>query len=293
MCAFGSSVTWAIGSTVYSRLSKQYSAFSVNFARGLIALPLFILAAFVVSGGWSEGITNYQLVRASHWGWFTLSMIASYGMGDVLFLWSTRSLGVPGSLAIASCYPIWTLLIGYFFFDEKVSLLQGFGLVMTILGVIIVVLNGPKTDQATQRFSWVGLFLAVATSVAWATNSFATSRGGVDLSPPVGNTIRMIMALILSATFGRIFAAKSPILLPKRQFYQSLWVFVLEAFGGSYFYIYGLSHSPLALGSTLASLAPVISVPVALVLGLEKFSIFRTLGVILAVLGIWFLLGTF
>src|ERR1051326_5646724 len=86
LCAFGSSVTWAIGSAVYSRLSDRYSAFSVNFARALIALPLFILATFWIKGGWASGIAEYQTLRLSHWGWFTLSMIASYGLGDTLFL---------------------------------------------------------------------------------------------------------------------------------------------------------------------------------------------------------------
>jgi uncharacterized membrane protein len=301
MCAFGSSVTWAIGSAVYSRLGSQYSAFAVNFARALIALPLFIFSAFIVSGGWSEGLANYHLVRPSHWGWFTLSMISSYGLGDCFFLWSTRSLGVPGALAVASCYPIWTLLAGYVFNGENVSVSQGCGLIITVIGIVLVVLNGPQSPSQVNRpaassergFSKLGFLFALATSFAWATNSFAVSKGGMDLPAEVGNTVRMIMALILSSSFGRLLAPSQPLLLPEGQIYRSLWVFVLEAFGGSYLYMYGLSHSPLAVGSTLASLAPVLSVPVALVLKLEKFSVFRTLGVLLVMFGIWLLIGTF
>jgi drug/metabolite transporter (DMT)-like permease len=64
------------------------------------------------------------------------------------------------------------------------------------------------------------------------------------------------------------------------------WVFLIEAYGGSYFYTYGLAHAPLAIGATLSSLAPILSVPVAIALKLEKFSPIRTLGVCLAVLGL-------
>jgi drug/metabolite transporter (DMT)-like permease len=290
LCAFGSSVTWAVGSSAYSRLSQKYSPFAVNFARALIALPLFILAAFFVSGGWNEGLAHFQSLRLEHWGWFTLSMTASYGLGDTLFLWSTRSLGVPGALAIASCYPLWTVACGYFFTGQTLSWTQGIGIGVTLAGIVTVILNGPKSEEAPKGVSAIGILLALATSVAWATNSFATSRGGADLLAPVGNTIRMIMALILSASFGKFFSPKTAIFLPEKQYLSSLWLFVLEAFLGSYFYMYGLSHTPLTLGTVLVSLAPVISVPVALLLRLEKFSVFRTLGVLMVVFGVWLLL---
>ncbi len=297
LCALSSSITWAIGSAGYSRLTQQYSAFAVNFARALVALPLFILVSFLISGGFWEGIASYQTVRASHWAWFALSMTASLGLGDTLFLWSTRSLGVPGALAIGSCFPLWTVLAGYLFSHQSISTTQGLGMLVTLCGVIIVVLNGPKSGsisiESKKVFPLTGFLLAIATSIAWATNSFTTARGGVDISTPVGATIRMIMALILSAGFGRLIAPQSSILLPKRQMVHSLWLFVLEAFAGSFFYVYGMSHSPLVLGSTLASLSPVLSVPAAFILGLEKFSILRTLGVILAVVGVWLLLGAF
>ncbi len=59
---------------------------------------------------------------------------------------------------------------------------------------------------------------------------------------------------------------------------------------GAYLFMYGLSHSPLILGATLTSLAPVLSVPVSLALRLEKFSFFRSFGVVLVVVGLAFLM---
>lgn len=299
LCAFFSSVTWAVGSAGYSKISRQYSPFAVNFTRALIALPLFVLSAFIVSGGLVEGIANYSKVRWSHWGWFTLSMFSSYGLGDTLFLWSTRSLGVPGALAIGSCFPIWTVLAGYLVYHEDVSLIKLLGLGISVFGAIVVILNGPqglknsRDPVSQQEFPWGGFLLAVATSFMWATNSFSVARGGADLIAPVGNTVRMIMALVLSAGFSRIFVPGTSLVLPHGQVLKSWWIFVLEAFGGSYLYMFGLAHSSLAVGSTLSSLAPVISVPVAILLGLERFSKLRTLGVVIVAFGIWLLVGPF
>ena len=295
--AFLSSVTWAVGSSGYSQLSRTHSAFSINFSRALVALPLFFIAVFVSSGGWHEGLAAFSQVHPRHFGWFTLSMIASYGLGDVLFLWSTRSLGVPGALAIASSYPIWTALGG------PSNLQQVFGLVLAVGGVIIVILNGPAVAQSrahpegSTKFEnllnqrRVGVALAFATSLAWALNSLSVSRGGSDLSTPVCNTIRMFLALGLCSGISMLTVRKFYLPLPLTEFKRWMWLLVMEAFGGSYFYMYGLSHSPLMIGSTLSSLAPVLAVPVAWILQLEKISFLRTLGVGLVVTGLWLLMS--
>jgi drug/metabolite transporter (DMT)-like permease len=102
--------------------------------------------------------------------------------------------------------------------------------------------------------------------LAWATNSFAISRAGTELLVPVGNTIRMILAILLTTCFGKILAPQTSLFLPSKVVGRNFWIFFLEAFGGSCFYLYGLSHSPLALGSTLSALAPMISIPITVVL---------------------------
>lgn len=298
LCAFLSSFTWAVGSSGYSRLARTHSAFAINFARATVALPLFILAVFVTSGGWEAGLQAYSAVRPAHLGWFSLSMLASYGLGDVFFLWSTRSLGVPGALAISSAYPLWTALAGYFFQGEALSALQFFGLILTVIGIVLVILSGTKERPASGSEGapnpiGLGVLLALGTSVMWAANSFSVAHAGRDLAAPVGNSIRMVIALILSASFGRIFLPGKGVTLPWAEYKRSAWLFGVEAFGGSYFFMYGLSHSTLAIASTLSSLAPVISVPVAWALKLEKFSFFRTLGVCIVMAGIWLLVGGF
>lgn len=292
ICAFGASVTWAVGSAVYSKLTEKYSAFAVNFSRALVALPLFVAAVFIsaayMEGSFSEGLTRFQSITMSHLGWFTLSMIASYGLGDALFLWSTRSLGIPGALAIASSYPLWTVVAGYFFSHEVISVVQCFGLSLSVIGIILVILSGRKKGQPLLKSaSFAGVLFAFGTSFAWAINSFAVSQGGKGIDSTVGNALRMFLALGLCGGLAKVASPlKTRIALPFSELKRFYFVFVLESFLGSFLFLYGLSHSPLALGATLSSLAPVISVMVTLATGLEKFSIMRTSGVLLTFVGV-------
>lgn len=287
LCAFLSSVTWAVGSAHYSKLSSRYSPFAVNFSRALFALPLFLIFAGFTSGGALAALGQFKSLEWSHWGWFTLSMIASYGLGDAFFLWSTRELGVPGALAIASSYPIWTALVGASLGDP-LSATQIIGLLITVAGVGVVILAGAESlPKARVR----GIFLGVVTSFFWATNSFALSRGSHGVDVAIGNAVRMVLALFLTWGFRGAFDRRSDLVLPFKEVRRYAWIFGLEAFGGSAFFMYGLSHSPLAIAATLSSLAPVLSVPIAWLLRLEKFSWYRTVGIIFVVCGVWLLLG--
>jgi drug/metabolite transporter (DMT)-like permease len=210
-------------------------------------------------------------------------MIAAYAVGDACFLTSTRSLGVPGALAIASSYPLWTALMG----GDALTPMRILGLVMTVAGIGTVILFAPGKSESRVGNKWVGVGLALATSLFWALNGYAVSRGTVGVLSPVGNCVRMVWALLLTYGISRFLAPRGErILIRPRELGRDLWVFMAEAFAGSYFFVYGLAHSPLVVAATLSSLAPVLAVPVAWFLRLERISPFRTLGVILVVVGL-------
>jgi drug/metabolite transporter (DMT)-like permease len=54
---------------------------------------------------------------------------------------------------------------------------------------------------------------------------------------------------------------------------------------GSSLFVYGLNHSDLAIGATLTSLAPLISVPIAIAAGEERWNLARLSAVALTVTG--------
>jgi drug/metabolite transporter (DMT)-like permease len=294
-----SSVTWAFGSAGYSRLARGHSPFAINFGRATVALPMFLVAVCLGAGGIGPAWQAIASVTRGDLGWLMLSIFASYALGDTLFMWSTRSLGVPAALAIGSAYPILTTGLGAFVQGELPTLRQIAGLLVTVGGVIAVILSGTSPTPASSEGAHAappaltarrtGLILAFATMICWGINTLATARAGQHLDPMVGNTFRMLFALVMTVALGRFMAPGTEVALPRKVLQKSLPLFAVEAFGGSACFMYGLGHAPIAIGSTLSSLAPVLAVPIAWAMRLEKFSLARTTGVCVVVLGLWLL----
>jgi drug/metabolite transporter (DMT)-like permease len=221
-------------------------------------------------------------------------------------MWSARFLGVPGALAIASSYPLWSTAGAAWWRGDPVSFGQFIGVLLTCVGIIIVVLRAPRFTRSStvdvdsgfsvvpsiirrggKTFSFV---LALLTSLMWSINSMAVSELGSRLSPEVSNVLRMGFALIITSVCGRIFLPRASIVLDRKTFTKNIALFVYEAFIGSYLFIIALARSPIAIGVTLSALAPVLAVPVAWISKTERPSLMRTLGVCLVVAGVILLL---
>src|SRR5690606_17939907 len=140
LCALLASVTWAVGSSTYSRLAQNHSALSLNFTRAAIPYPVFLFLRLFNLEGFLE-------VRWSTVGWFSLSMLASYGLGDTSFILSSRYLGVPGALAIASIYPVYSMGVEAWLEGRWPESTQIAGLFIVIAGVWLVIFHAPNTQR--------------------------------------------------------------------------------------------------------------------------------------------------
>ena len=96
------------------------------------------------------------------------------------------------------------------------------------------------------------------------------------------------MAAAIPIIFGVSFfetRESKPFYLPGRVFWRSFPLFAVEGFGRLWPMFMGCP-TDLAVGSALSSLAPVLSVPFAILLGLDRPSIPRMTALIGVVVGI-------
>ena len=289
LSSFLSALTWALGSSAYAELAKKYPPSVINLTRATFAFPLFLTMALILNG--PQGFSDLHPAQVT---WFALSMIGSFAVGDFLFLKSATILGVPGALAIASCFPIWAALGGWILGEEGLFWRQSVGIGVICIGIAAVILSdvSGETKKINRAQYRKGLLMAFMTSILWALNGLSVSRGGTGLPPFVIATVRMGWAILLCPLAGFVFTRKAQFRIVDRKGLSIFgWVFVLEGCLGSFLYVYGLSHTPLAIACALTSVSPILAVPIQRVFTGKKVTRTKALGIFITVLGVWLLLN--
>lgn len=263
--------------------------------RASLSFPFFLVAALAM--GPEGGLAQVTAGRAA---WLLVSVVGSYVVGDALFLASAQFLGVPAALAIASTYPLWSAFAGWAFLGQRVGAAGLLGVLLVVAGVVTVVRRpgvaaesaGPGAGLRAASGHTVGVLLAGATSLFWALNTFAIARGGADLPVAGVNTFRMGFAVALIPLARLVLRGKeTALVVPAAEMRRSWPFFLLESVGGTALFVVGLTHSPLAVAAALTSLAPVLSVPFAFLIGRERIQGRVILGIVVVTAGIVLLVG--
>ncbi len=275
--ALASAAIWSFASTRYTQSSRIVGSAGVNLTRVLVVFPCFLVAT------WFFVPTHFAAVTRTHALWLLASVLCSYGGADLLFFAAARRLGISSALAIASSYPLWAAAWGVLFDHEALTVGRVFGTLLCIGGIVALVLFGRAATLEKQRWLGTGALLALATSLLWAGNSVSTKAGATGLSPWLANCVRYIFALPI--LLGLHFSQRNRPSL-NVTFRALIGVSFLEAFCGSSLFVYGLSHSDLAVGSTLSSLGPLFAVPLAVLLREEPWSTRRAVAVVATVAGV-------
>lgn len=273
LAALTSSITWALASTHYASAARAYGTLRVGLLRACWATALWV-AVLLVQGA-ASALSAIQPARAAC---LVGSIMCSYVIGDRLFFTAAAQIGVPSAMAIATVYPLWAALYGALARAEPLGPLRALGIVTCIAGVSLVLRLSRTSSDGVARAARARLAVALAfvTSVCWAGNAVLLKAGADGIPVAQANALRYSSGLLLLAVqlpfTARVATARVPetprALLARRV----ALALVLDVGIGSIAYVYGIANSPLALGATLSSLSPLAALPIAVMLGQERFS---------------------
>ncbi len=297
LAALASAALWAFASTRYALASRALGSARVNLTRATTVLPIFAVATLLSTRG--HLLADVNGARA---GWLLVSVFCAYAFADNVFFAAARRVGVTTALAIASSYPLWAAVAGSLWRGEPFGLLRAAGTVLCVGGVIALIVLAPKAAEladgepskkahphahSSMREAQEGIALALLTSILWAGNTVATKQGGTGIAAWQANFVRFLFAWPILAATSALTARPTSDTAEARSNYRALVpVSIAEACIGSSLFVYGLAHTDLAVGATLSSLAPLMSVPFALFYREERWSAPRFAAVTATVAGV-------
>lgn len=291
IAALATAFCWSITSYAFTNASRRIGAIQVNIDRMVFAsiILISIIAIFGISLNLSFGqVTN-----------LVISGVLGLVLGDSFLFKSFQMIGARLGIILMASVPVLSSILAYFFLNEIISVLGMFGMLLTIAGILIVVLEKKSVEQNNISFNKLGIFygflgaLGQATGLIFAKFAFlenlAEGGQGGELNGFAASFIRLFSASIiilpLAATFRRY---KNPFGIYSKDRYSAKVILIGTVFGpvlGITGSLIAIAYAKVGIASTLMATMPIIMLPISRFYYKEKLDWKAIVGAFVAVIG--------
>jgi drug/metabolite transporter (DMT)-like permease len=219
-----------------------------------------------------------------------LNFLCSNGVST----WAVQYL--PGGIAaiLGATYPLWLVLIYYFFFNKPINYKVWVGLCICFLGLLVIFI--PKLSSITLGENyWFGLCLCIFSTITWALgNIYTKNQNNKNIDPYLSLSLQMLMSSAL------LFIVLKPlnILVPIESIKMEVW------FGISYLvligsviayscFLYALKNLEAEQVSIYAYVNPIVALIVSYFFMNEEINTYTIVGTIVVLGGLYLLNKSF
>jgi len=284
IAALVTALLWSGTSIVFTEASVRVGSFYVNVARLIIAM--FCLALTVLIFQIEINLSASQILN------LILSGIIGLVIGDTFLFKAFQNIGARLSMLIMASVPGISAILAFIFLGEKISFTGIIGMLITILGISIVVLNRQEKPSSDYKIDYIGIFYAFmgavgqAVGLIFAKNAFNES----DINGFLAAFIRISSSVIfMYPLFVFITKIKNPFSIfrnNKVALTYTLIGSVIGPFFGITFSLISVAHTKVGIASTLMSTVPIIMLPLVKFYYKEKLTWIAIIGAFLAVGGV-------
>ncbi|MGF1673935.1 MAG: DMT family transporter [Rivularia sp. (in: cyanobacteria)] len=284
IAALAAACLWAIASIVYARLGARIPPLQLNLVKGIIAIALFVLT-ILITGELFPSIPSLPMFL------LLLSGVVGISLGDTAFFITINCLGARRTLLMQTLTSPMSAIFGLIFLQERLNILAGCGILLTILGVAWVVTERTTDvkDISTAEFRRgisFGLLTAIAGAIGAVLSRSAIADSNIN---PLWAALLRLSAGILILLIWVSCKQQSSFRISNLRNSRVIAGTIFAAFCGTYLGIWlqqtAIKFTSVGIASTLLQTSPIFIIPFAICMG-EKVSIRAILGVFISIAGI-------
>lgn len=283
-----SALIWAVAALVYTEVGQQCSPVVLNFTKGWLALGMLLLTLLVQGG--------HPVLPIEAVGMLLASGALAIGLADTAYFEALNCIGPRRTLLIATLAPGIVAVLSWWFLGESLSVQAGFGIVLTLAGIVWVIREqNPVVPMEAVRMGR-GVWMAVLSAITQALGTVLSRAAFLDTAIDplwstglrlMGGTITLLIWIVLQGQQGQVKALS----LSRRL----MLTVAVTAFFGTYLGIWlqqtALKYTQAGIAQALNSTSPLFILPIGVVLG-ERLSFRACLGAGIACVGVALLLLT-
>jgi drug/metabolite transporter (DMT)-like permease len=258
--SLASAAIWAFVVILWKPLIRRFGADATNFCKNAIAAVAFVVGLYVFRGDLGldqlPELTSYQI-------WTLIaSSILGMSIGDGLLFYAAAKLGAQRALLILNFIPLLTLILAWLISGEEIHLSQVVGISLVVLGIGIVLFDGPRLRSGSLDKGGI-----VAALLCVVVNSFSILWRKPSLTVVDSATVSMLQlivgafgVLVLASLFGR----SKRLVAPLQAADSRVRVLILSLVGTGlayYLFIYGIQNNSSAVAATLSGMTPIFAIP--------------------------------
>jgi drug/metabolite transporter (DMT)-like permease len=287
-------VLWTTCSILFAYAGKRIGALSVNAIRIIMAVGFLGAAHILVFG------TLIPKANDDQYFYMALSGIIGLALGDFGYFGTLVILGPRRGTLLMALSPIFSVIGGYLFLDEFLTLWTVIGIGLTLFGVTWVILEReeaanekplPKKDKI------FGVLLGVGGSIGQGVGLVISKYGMIDaannqdypLDPLSATLIRMVAAAIFIWVL-IIIIGKLPKIIEAFRDKKAMKATLGGAFSGPFLGVWlsmvAVTYALAGVAATLMSIMPVMVIPVVWILYKQKTTLRGFIGAVVAIVGV-------
>jgi len=299
LAALGTAFAWTFTAIAFEYAGKRIGSLVLNFLRLAVAFVFLGIYGLVARG-------SFIPLDASPaaWLWLGASGLVGFVLGDLFLFQAFIDIGSRLSMLVYATAPIFTSVLGFMAFGERLTALGFLGMALTMAGIAFVVLGkkaspssgGPRPPSPGTPHRTRGLALALLATFGQAgglvLGKLGAGSGIGAMNPFSGTQVRVIagifgFAVVLSAM--RAWGSLPPSLKDGKAVASlSLGAF-LGPFLGVSLSLLAIQSGNTGVASAIMSIVPVLIIVPSVIVFKEKVALREILGSVVAVAGVFLL----
>jgi len=297
VAALGSAVCWATCSIAFTKAGKSIGSLCVCLLR------------LVMAGICLLGVTTVIYSRCvpdappQAWGYLVLSGVLGLFFGDLCLFKAFLMIGPRLCLLIMSLWPPIAALIAWPLLGEVLNLWQWLGMVITLFGIAVVVMERPQMGLQGKKHHYVTGVLLAFMGAAGQAAGYVISDIGMDIMDPTGSNptevsfmATQIRVLSSALCFAVVFTAwrRWPQVIRSLKHTKAMTWLAFGSISGAVLGVVlsmiAIRHTEAGVASTIMATAPVLILPYAILVDRERVKVPAILATIAAIGGVAILL---
>lgn len=286
--AFATTFFFALSAVCAQRMSKLLGGVRANFFRILLATSVLAVYAHLFGQGWSGGA----------FGWFFLSGIAGFGLGDVALYQALPRIGSRLSVMLVHCLAApFAAFVEWLWLGTPLTSLEILFAMIALAGVALALAPGQHLE-ISRRTLWLGIIsgavagLGQGLGVVLTRKAYAVvAAGGLSVTPLTATYQRILGGLLIALASYLVVAARRPRGERPAPMTTKVWPWLIaNTFAGP---VIGVGCYQLALMQHSAgvvlpvvALTPLVIVPLSMWSEGEKPTMRSLVGGLIAVAGV-------